>query len=380
MGNLKIGFVLDDTLDTPDGVQQYVLTLGRWLVQQGHDVHYLVGATARTDIANVHSLSRNKRVQFNGNRMSTPLPTSRRLIRDLLARERFDVLHVQIPYSPFMAGRVVGSAPKSTAIVGTFHIAPNSASVIAANKILGRLLRGSLKKFDTIFSVSQAAADFASQAYGVDSTILPNVVRTDHFSGAMPVERDKTVPAIMFLGRLVPRKGCQVLLEAVRMLHAEEPSLPFQVYICGKGPLGDTLQDFVRQNGLDKVVTFTGFVDDDAKARYLKAADIAVFPSTGGESFGIVLIEAMAAGHPVVLGADNPGYASVLKDAPSQLFPVSDPAALAAMLRAYLSDEAMKTQALAWQKRHVMQFDVAMVGRRLVARYLQILRQKEDVR
>jgi phosphatidylinositol alpha-mannosyltransferase len=72
---LTIGFVFDDSLDKPDGVQQYVLTLGDWMKKQGHSVHYLVGATTRDDIANVHSLSRNMRVAFNGNRMSVPLPS-----------------------------------------------------------------------------------------------------------------------------------------------------------------------------------------------------------------------------------------------------------------------------------------------------------------
>src|SRR5579875_4032120 len=100
---MKIGMVLDDTLDTPDGVQQYVLQVGRWLSAQGHDVHYLVGATTRTDIPNIHSLSRNKQVRFNGNRMSMPLPASRKKLKQFLRTEQFDVLHVQVPYSPFMA-------------------------------------------------------------------------------------------------------------------------------------------------------------------------------------------------------------------------------------------------------------------------------------
>src|SRR4051812_47082988 len=91
----KIGFVLDDGLDKPDGVQQYILTLGAWLSEQGHEVHYLVGQTNRTDIKNVHSLSKNIRVQFNGNRMSIPLPTSSRKLRSFLRAEHFDILHIQ---------------------------------------------------------------------------------------------------------------------------------------------------------------------------------------------------------------------------------------------------------------------------------------------
>ena len=114
LGAMKIGLVLDDTLDTPDGVQQYVLQVGAWLTDQGHEVHYLVGQTARTDIPNLHSLSRNLKVRFNGNRMSMPLPASRRKLRAFLQEMQFDVLHVQVPYSPFMAGRLLSVAPAST--------------------------------------------------------------------------------------------------------------------------------------------------------------------------------------------------------------------------------------------------------------------------
>jgi len=101
---LKIGLLLDDTLDTPDGVQQYVLCLGGWLTNQGHEVHYLVGASKREDIKHLHSIANNIRVRFNKNRLSIPLPTSRSAIRNLLDELQLDVLHVQMPYSPLFAG------------------------------------------------------------------------------------------------------------------------------------------------------------------------------------------------------------------------------------------------------------------------------------
>jgi len=123
---LKIGFVLDDTLDTPDGVQQYVLTVGTWLSEQGHEVHYLVGESTRQDIGNVHSMARNVKVRFNKNRLSIPLPTSKTLIAEKLAELNLDILHVQMPYSPMFAGRVIHAAPTGTKIIGTFHIVPAS--------------------------------------------------------------------------------------------------------------------------------------------------------------------------------------------------------------------------------------------------------------
>jgi phosphatidylinositol alpha-mannosyltransferase len=170
---MTIGFVLDDSLDKNDGVQQYVLALGNWMTSQGHDVHYLMGHTKRTDIPNVYSLSRNMKVRFNGNRMSMPLPGRKKSIRRVLQDIPFDILHIQMPYSPFLAARIIKYASPHTAIIGTFHIAPYSSAVSVANKSLSVVLKRSLKRFNDIVSVSQAAADFAKATYGIESEILP---------------------------------------------------------------------------------------------------------------------------------------------------------------------------------------------------------------
>src|SRR3990167_6303303 len=91
---LKIGLVVDDTLDKPDGVQQYVLLVGAWLSAQGHEVHYLVGQSSRTDLPNVHSLAKNVPVTFNKNKLTVPLPANKRRIQQLLEQEKFYILHV----------------------------------------------------------------------------------------------------------------------------------------------------------------------------------------------------------------------------------------------------------------------------------------------
>ena len=377
---LKIGFVLDDSLDTPDGVQQYILALGAWLTKQGHEVHYLVGETTRTDIPNVHSLSHNLKVKFNGNRMSTPLPVSSLKLRRFLARQQFDVLHVQMPYSPFLAHRIILAAPKQTVIVGTFHIMPHSQTEFRANRVLGSLLRRSLKRFDACFAVSEAAQEFMRQTFHVRATILPNVVDRQRFAKAEPrPEYDDEKMTIMFLGRLVPRKGAVTLLEAVRILKQKTNLPPFRVVICGKGPLDAALKQYVADELLDNLVEFTGFVSEADKPSYVKSADLMTFPSIGGESFGIVLIEAMAAEHPVVLAADNLGYHSVLGPKPDQLFQPGDAYELAKKLSEYMRDASERTSALNWQKQYVRQFDVAVVGEELVHDYQRLLQEKSKV-
>ncbi len=373
---MKIGFVLDDTLDSPDGVQQYVLTLGAWLSAEGHDVHYLVGNTARTDVSTVHSLSRNIRVRFNGNRMSIPLPADRRAIRKLLEREKFDILHVQVPYSPWMAHRVIMAAPVATAVIGTFHVAPHNGSMRHGTKALALWTRRSLRRFDQIVSVSSAAADFARITYGIETSIVPNVVDEARFARAKPFSRYAGKPTIMYLGRLMPRKGCQLLLEAVSRLRSTDPELDFRVVICGRGPLEADLKAYSERQNLQDVVEFTGFVSEEDKPRYLKSADLAVFPSSGGESFGIVLIEAMAARHAVVLGADNPGYSAVLAPYPDALFAVNDSCDLAGKIRIFLTDPAQRAKALSWQTDYGPQFDVAAVGAKLVGLYISLMQKR----
>jgi phosphatidylinositol alpha-mannosyltransferase len=374
---MTIGFVLDDSLDKNDGVQQYVLALGNWMTSQGHDVHYLMGHTKRTDIPNVYSLSRNMKVRFNGNRMSMPLPGRKKSIRRVLQDIPFDILHIQMPYSPFLAARIIKYASPHTAIIGTFHIAPYSSAVSVANKSLSVVLKRSLKRFNDIVSVSQAAADFAKATYGIESEILPNVVDVKRFSSAKPLFAESK-PVILFLGRLVPRKGCRTLLEAAAILSKERGIPSFKVHIGGGGHLGDELKQYVNDHGLGKIVTFQGFINEDLKPGFYASGDIAVFPSSGGESFGIVLLEAMASGRPVVLGGDNPGYRTVLGPKPELLFPARDSVQLAEKLSVLLLDSHKANSIVAWQKEYVPSFDVAVVGEKLIKRYVNAVNSLND--
>ncbi len=376
---MKIGFVLDDTLDSTDGVQQYILTVGDWLRSQGNDVHYLVGQTTRSDIPSVHSLSRNMKVRFNGNRMSMPLPFSAKNIRQILETEKFDILHIQMPYSPFLTGSILRAAPAETAVVGTFHIAPNSTIVRIANKALGLYVKKSLKRFDEIVAVSREAAIFADRAYGISASVIPNAVDINFFAAAEPMESRDERPLIVFVGRFVPRKGAHILLEAVKLLCQDSNPVKLRVVLCGRGPMENDLRRFVTENNLEDSVEFAGFVSDADKARYLRAADMAVFPSSGGESFGIVLIEAMAAGKPVVIGAENPGYATVLGVGPDVLVPVNDPLALAQKIRYVLQDDVSRKTILDWQGSYVGQFDIQVVGSQIIKMYDRALHKRRTV-
>jgi phosphatidylinositol alpha-mannosyltransferase len=378
---MTIGLVLDDGLDKPDGVQQYVLTLGMWLVSQGHTVHYIVGQTKRIDIPNLHSMSRNISVRFNHNYATMPLPASKKKIRSLLAGEEFDVLHVQMPFSPFMAARIIGATNKQTAVVGTFHILPFSRINAAATHLLGTVLKPSLKRFDQIASVSPPAQEFAKQSMGINSVVIPNAVDIDQMSHGAPLDKYKDGKTnILFLGRLVERKGCIHLLRAVDVLQKQNKLSNVRVVIGGKGPLEDSLKDFVKDNNLAQIVEFAGFIEESQKANYLASADIAVFPSTGGESFGIVLVEAMASGAGVVLAGDNPGYRSVLGENEEMLVNPTDSTVFATALEKLINNEPLRQSLHAQQQQIMKRYDVNVVGQQLLKLYQEALRRRRVVR
>lgn len=379
---LKIGFVVDDSFDRPDGVQQYVYRTGAWLSAQGHEVHYLASTTTRQDVPHIHELTRNVGVRFNGNNLRTPLPASRDLIRRLLDREQFDVLHVQMPYSPFLAGRVIAAAGSETAVVGTFHILPRTKLAAVASKALAVWCQRTLRQFDSVTSVSPAVQDFAKRAFGIMSHVIPIGISLEEFQVAQPFpKKQKWVANILFLGRLVPRKGCKQLLLAVEQLARDRSVPPFHLTVCGKGPLEDDLHRFVKEHKLTRYVTFRNSVSEKVKPRYYASADITVFPSMGGEGFGIVLVEAMASGESAVIAGENGGYRSVLEACPAPvLFDPKDVPALATLIRTLLTDHAMRRHIADWQHHHSKQFDIARTGQQITRMYLSALRARRNMR
>lgn len=367
---MVIGFVLDDTLDKPDGVQHQVLTIGEWMRSRGHEVHYIVAATERTDIPNIHPVSRFVNLTFNGNGVRTPLPASRGAIKKVLKEIHFDAIYVQMPFSPLLGGKVIRALPKNTKLIGMFHIAPYGRISNAATRALGLVSRRYLKYFDHFTFVSEAARDFAKKTFKIHGVYIPNCIDVAKMAKgkkrkAYASGKSKT---IVFLGRLVERKGALYLLKALAYMKGRG-TLPenTRVLIGGKGPLKEKLETYSKAHGLDNYVEFLGFIHDDDKADLLASADVAVFPSTGGESFGIVLIEAMAAGAGIVLGGDNIGYQHVLSDSPNSLFDPKNTIQFASILHTALVDAARIKSINSWQQKTVHQYDVTIVAKKLLS-------------
>lgn len=380
MKSLRIGLVLDDTLDSPDGVQQYVLLVGEWLASRGHRVYYLVGETARTDRPGIHSLARNKKVRFNGNTMSVPLPVPARRCRQVLDRLQLDILHIQVPYSPHMAGRLIKLASADTAVVGTFHILAYSRRELYANKFLKLLNARTGRRFDRMMATSEPARLFASDVYGYDAQVVANPIDVRRF--ARPIKKTAKKPQIVFLGRLVARKGALYLLQAIAAMRDRQLYTgDFSVLIGGKGKLHSQLEACVRAHHLEQEVRLTGFVDEADKVDFLAGADIAVFPSVSGESFGISLLEAFACANGPVIAGDNPGYRSVmsgLNDAENQLVKPRDIERFAHLLARWLSDSKGRQAAARTQRAYVENFAIEKIGARIEAVYDEALRLRRQ--
>lgn len=375
--SLSVAFLYDDTLDNDDGVAQYVKRLGAWYKQQGHQVTYLVGESKTAEWAGgrVYSLSKNLKIKWAGNSLSISLIPKLSEINRVIAENRFDVVHVQAPYSPFMAKQVINRLDKRTVVSGIVHVFPANRLAVAGSRLLRLLYGRSLRRIDVWASVSPAAQKYAKIGFGIDSVVLPNVVPIDEFKTAKPRE---TGWRIVFLGRLVKRKGCEYLIRAA--IDVLKSGDDVRLVIGGAGPEQRRLIKMARQLQIDDKVDFLGYVAETDKPELLAGADIACFPSLYGESFGIVLIEAMAAGAGVVIGGNNPGYTTVLEDWPDTLVDPKNQRQFSSTLKRLLSDEKLASSLHKKQQIAVKKYDVAVVGRQWLDIYDKLIAKQQQKR
>ncbi len=361
-----IGFVLDDTLDRADGVQQAVIAIGEKLRQRGHEVHYVVAETTRTDLKNIHCVSKFVSLKFNGNSVRTPRPASKVKIDKLFAKTDFDVLHVQMPFSPLLSGRVISAAPKLTKVFGTFHILPYNFIADKGTKALAKVSKPTVQRMKRCFAVSPPAKKFMDSAYGTfnKSAVLPNPVDYKYFHSFKKQTSVKT--QIVFVGRFEERKGVKQLIEAYAAL-PESMRLHSKLTMIGKGPLDEVVK--LRAKQLNIEVELPGFVSQEVKAQTLANADIAVFPSISGESFGIVLTEAMSAGAGVTIGGNNPGYSSVLEEWPETLFNPKDTKQLTDLLAKMIREPEFRAKIGSSQHEAVKQYDIEVIASALEKAY-----------
>ncbi len=341
------------SISVPGGVQEQVLGLARALRAQGHPTRVLAPADGPPPDGWVTPLGNSIPTAANGSVAPiAPDPSAQlRLIR-AVRDEGFDVLHLHEPLVP--GACMTACLLKPVPLVGTFHAAGNSASY----SYLSPPLRWLANRLDARAVVSAEAEALAVEHLGGTYEHLFNGIEVDRFASAEPWPTDG--PTIFFLGRHEPRKGLDVLLAAL----ADLPS-DVTVWIGSDGP--DTERLKVRHAG-DPRLRWLGRLDDEEKRRRLAAADVFCAPSLRGESFGVVLLEAMAAGTPIV-AADLSGYRLVARpDRDALLVPPGDAAALAGALRSVLADRDRARRLVASGTERAAEFSMAS----LAERYLEV--------
>ncbi len=305
---LKIGIVSPYGYPHPGGVNEHVRHAYEAMRRMGHDVWIITSkyGKEREDEGRVIRLGTGYAFPANGSMGRVTLGWRfKQQARDLLAEHRFDILHFHEPFVPFLSPTMLDQS--DTVNIATFH----AFGGFSPSYWVGKWFAGRLNdKLHGRIAVSGAARHFISRYFPGDYRIIPNGVDLDRFADAEPFEelRDGTIN-ILFVGRFEERKGLIHLLRAYHRLRKRH--VDARLLIVGSGPKQREYERFI---GLRQIrdVEFLGRVSDDAKARYFASADIFCAPATGQESFGIVLLEAMAAGVPIV-ASDIHGYKNVVQ-------------------------------------------------------------------
>ncbi|MCX4662692.1 glycosyltransferase family 4 protein [Streptomyces uncialis] len=359
---MRIGIVCPYSWDVPGGVQFHIRDLAEHLIRLGHEVSVLAPSDDDTPLPPyVVSAGRAVPVPYNGSvaRLNFGFLSAAR-VRRWLHDGTFDVIHIHEPAAPSLALLTCWAAQGP--IVATFHTSnPRSRAMIAAYSIL----QAALEKISARIAVSEYARRTLVEHLGGDAVVIPNGVDVDFFAHAEP-RPEWQGGTIGFIGRIdEPRKGLPVLMKALPRILAERPGT--RLLVAGRGDAEEALAPLPAE--LRSRVEFLGMISDEDKARLLRSVDLYVAPNTGGESFGIILVEAMSAGAPV-LAADLDAFAQVLdQGAAGELFANEDAGALAGAAVRLLGDEERRAELSRHGSKHVRRFDWSTVGADILSVY-----------
>lgn len=367
---MRIGLVCPYSFDVPGGVQFHVRDLAEHLIADGHHVSVLAPADDDTPVPPyLEAAGRAVPVKYNGSVARVTFgPVSAARVRRWLAEGEFDVLHIHEPVSPSLSLLALWAA--TGPIVATFHTANLRSRAMQAAQ---PLLRPSLEKISARIAVSEDARRTLVEHLGGDAVVIPNGVYVDTFARAEPQplwEGTPQRPTVAFVGRIdEPRKGLGVLAEAIPAVLDAFAGARFLV--LGRGE-GDDVLDALAERGGQAArasIELLGPLSDVDKARLLRSVDVYCAPHTGGESFGIVLVEAMSAGAPVV-ASDLGAFRRVLDDGRlGVLFPVGESDDLARALVDLLADPARRDALSSVASQAVRRYDWSRVAGEVLAVY-----------
>ncbi len=371
---MKIALVSPYDFAHPGGVPSHISSLDHYLTRMGHEVKIIAPAS--------------KAVTTFGNRFipigkPRPVPSSGSIVRisisfrlastikEVLNREKFDIVHLHEPFMPMLCSAVLRFSDMPN--VGTFHAADGKPGYGFGRPISTIMLKRRRHKLNGKIAVSRPAMNYASKYVPGQYELIPNGVDTERFTpNVTPIEQFcDGKQNILFLGRLEHRKGLEYLLKAFQQVKREIPNS--RLIVVGPGTrLLKGYERWVKQNHVEDVV-FVGYISEEDKPRYFKTADIYCAPSTGHESQGVVLLESMAVGTPII-ASNIEGYASVVTHGDEGvLVPPRDSIALSRALITVIGDEALRQRMGAKGMLKAKQYSWEQVAQRVFNYYNRVL-------
>ncbi len=375
---MKIGLVTPYEYPYPGGVTEHVYYLDKCFREAGHEVRIIAPTSedAPNVPDNVIRISTSiTSIPFSGSVSRVTLsPRIYLPVKRLLRREKFDVIHIHEPLTPTLSLFVLRHS--RTVNVGTFHAYREKRHM--ALETIAPLIQPLVDKLDARICVSDAALELISYYFPGDYVVIPNGIDVQRFAdpGVSPIEKfSDGRPNVLFMGRLDKRKGFRYLMRAFPYVQEAFPEA--RLIVAGAFDKDDR-EPFVRYARMHRLtgVKFVGRVSHEELPRYYKTCDVFCAPSTGFESFGIVLLEAMAAGKPIV-ATDIPGYRGVMEDGQEGLMvEPENENALADAITVLLGNEAMRREMGERGRREAALYDWPIIAGQILNLYQDLLNMK----
>lgn len=373
---MKIGIVYPYDMSRGSGVGEIVYATQAELRLRGHDVIIITPRPLSYDGVDPdrdHMIFIGASTDFNSplNTMIQVSASVNATIEEILAREKFDILHFHEPWVPFLSRQILS---RSKAVnVATFHATlPNTPMSRTLIKAVTPYTKSILKYIDEFTAVTESAAEYVCSMTDASVAIIPPGIDLKKYQPPARRSDGKEQKTIFYVGRLENRKGVKHLISAFHKLCEKKPSV--SLVIAGDGPDRDKLESQVAQLELQDKITFVGYISDEEKIAYLHESDLFCAPALYGESFGVVLLEAMATGLVTVAG-NNVGYASVLQGLGAiSLVSPKDTEEFARRLDLLLHESSLRRLWRNWAKEELAQYDYT----RIVDQYEEIYKQAYD--
>ncbi|WP_370090161.1 glycosyltransferase family 4 protein [Ekhidna sp.] len=307
---MKIALVCPYDFSRPGGVKSHIVSLAKHLAMIGHQIKILAPNinVNLVEEKNVHFFGRNRSVNIGGTKIDVniALGEEKKALKSFLEKEKFDIIHYHTIWNPLLPFQVLRHS--KTKQVATFHDTPKSQFV--GDWIMPTVARGIFTFLDQIISVSKSQSGYISRFSKREIHIIPNGIDLEEIASIAPEKssRNDEFFQLFFMGRLEPRKGVMHALKAFHQLKLRYPKM--KLVIAGDGDGRAEVEKYIADHSLQDV-EMLGFVDEKTKYRLLKESEIYLAPALYGESFGIVLLEAMAVGTPIA-GYANAGYKNVI--------------------------------------------------------------------